>query len=278
MAEARLFQALSDPTRLRIVTILARGPSNVTGIVDLVRAAQPAVSRHLRILREVGLIHDRRLGKEVEYSLDAERVEEASGWLGELVQQGGAVGKAGKARGPDEAGKTPTIPARAPSGPGKQPGTYTSQAGSEDRSGGTGGGESPKTEGAGPAQGARGKLKRISPLAARRGAAAPSNTSSGVADEKAQAGKEPPGGVDVSSDDSRAGVGSRDRVMSERTPTKGGRHRAKGAGRGPRGKRAGRSARRKPKSGSKEVVEREVEGEPAYIVRRQEDPMDDFLL
>jgi len=105
MAEARLFQALSDPTRLRIVGILAGGPSNVTGIVNLVGAAQPAVSRHLRILREVGLIHDRRLGKEVEYSLDARRVEEVSGWLVELVDEGGGINEVGEVRGSAEKGR-----------------------------------------------------------------------------------------------------------------------------------------------------------------------------
>lgn len=94
MGEARLFQALSDATRLKIVGILAGGPLNVTGIVERVKAAQPAVSRHLRILREVGLIRDRRLGKQVEYSLEPGRVREASSWLADLAKSGGGAGGA----------------------------------------------------------------------------------------------------------------------------------------------------------------------------------------
>ena len=85
MGEARLFQALSDPTRLKIVALLGGGPLNVTAIVNRVEATQPAVSRHLRILREVGLIRDRRLGKEVEYSLETGRVREAVVWLGGIA-------------------------------------------------------------------------------------------------------------------------------------------------------------------------------------------------
>jgi DNA-binding transcriptional ArsR family regulator len=94
MAESRLFQALSDPTRLKIMGLLAAAPLNVTGIVVRVKAAQPAVSRHLRILREVGLIEGRRLGKEVEYSLRTGPVREASAWLASLAS-GGEMGGAG---------------------------------------------------------------------------------------------------------------------------------------------------------------------------------------
>ena len=44
MVDARLFQALSDPTRLKILLLLSHSSMNVTSIVNEVRAAQPAVS------------------------------------------------------------------------------------------------------------------------------------------------------------------------------------------------------------------------------------------
>jgi DNA-binding transcriptional ArsR family regulator len=85
MVEARLFQALSDPTRLRILTLLALEPINVSGMVERLGCAQPAVSRHLRVLRDVALIRDRRMGKEVEYSLNHDQLNEAAEYLDSLL-------------------------------------------------------------------------------------------------------------------------------------------------------------------------------------------------
>jgi DNA-binding transcriptional ArsR family regulator len=95
MTEARLFQALSDATRLKILALLARGPMNVSGMVARLGYAQPAVSRHLRVLREVDLIHDARHGKEVEYSLNDGRVTDAVGYLeGLLAELASEAGRA----------------------------------------------------------------------------------------------------------------------------------------------------------------------------------------
>jgi DNA-binding transcriptional ArsR family regulator len=85
MVDARLFQALSDPTRLDILGLLARGTINVSRIVTHLGCAQPAVSRHLRVLREAGLISDRRKGKEVEYSLNLPQLARAAAYLGDLA-------------------------------------------------------------------------------------------------------------------------------------------------------------------------------------------------
>ena len=93
MVEARLFQALSDATRLKILSLLARGPMNVSAMVSDLACAQPAVSRHLRVLRDVDLIRDERHGKEVEYSLNPGRVTDAAGYLegllGEMASEAG---------------------------------------------------------------------------------------------------------------------------------------------------------------------------------------------
>jgi DNA-binding transcriptional ArsR family regulator len=88
MVDARLFQALSDRTRLEILSVLGAGPVNVSGIVAQLGCAQPAVSRHLRVLREASLIRGRRHGKEIEYSIEAEALAEAARYLGQVAQAG----------------------------------------------------------------------------------------------------------------------------------------------------------------------------------------------
>ena len=86
MIDARLFQALSDPTRLDILSLLSDGAINVSGMVARLGCAQPAVSRHLRVLREAALIRDHRQGKEVEYSLVTETLAAAAEHLSKLAE------------------------------------------------------------------------------------------------------------------------------------------------------------------------------------------------
>lgn len=66
---ARLFHALSDETRLTIVQRLRAGERCVCELTDLLDAAQSRLSFHLKVLRDVGLVHDRRDGRWVYYSL-----------------------------------------------------------------------------------------------------------------------------------------------------------------------------------------------------------------
>ena len=81
--------ALADPTRRRIVEMLARSPRTASQIHDAFPIAAPAVSRHLRVLREAGLIGEREVAgdKRVRlYALSPEPIGELSGWLGQLSQ------------------------------------------------------------------------------------------------------------------------------------------------------------------------------------------------
>lgn len=64
-----LFQALSDPTRLRILNLLASGEICVCYFVAILGEPQPKVSRHLAYLRKAGLAAARRDGKWIHYSL-----------------------------------------------------------------------------------------------------------------------------------------------------------------------------------------------------------------
>ncbi len=98
MDEARVFQALSDPTRLKIMSLLGQGPMNVSGMVRRLRCAQPAVSRHLRVLKDVALISDRRKGKEVEYSLNLDQLGGVTKYMQDLLDRAYASGSRGSGR------------------------------------------------------------------------------------------------------------------------------------------------------------------------------------
>ena len=75
-ALARLFHALADEKRLRILELLRGGELCVCDLVTEVNASQPLLSFHLRILREAGLVSDRRDGRWVHYSLVPKAVGE----------------------------------------------------------------------------------------------------------------------------------------------------------------------------------------------------------
>jgi ArsR family transcriptional regulator, arsenate/arsenite/antimonite-responsive transcriptional repressor len=70
-----LFQALADPTRLRLLNLMARGEVCVCFLVEVLGESQPKISRHLAYLRRAGLVQARRDGKWMHYSL-AEPAEE----------------------------------------------------------------------------------------------------------------------------------------------------------------------------------------------------------
>lgn len=67
---AGVFKALGDPTRLRIVNLLARRPLCVCEMQAALGLPQPLLSRHLAYLRAAGLVRGRRSGMRVRYSLD----------------------------------------------------------------------------------------------------------------------------------------------------------------------------------------------------------------
>ena len=66
---SRLFKALGDETRLRIVALLSHGELCVCHLEDALRLSQPKVSRHLATLRAAGVVEDRRDGTWVNYRL-----------------------------------------------------------------------------------------------------------------------------------------------------------------------------------------------------------------
>src|SRR6476620_12682695 len=71
-----LFHALSDETRLQIIELLRKGESCVCELTDSLDAAQSRLSFHLRVLRDAGIVRDRKDGRWVYYQLDPEVFEE----------------------------------------------------------------------------------------------------------------------------------------------------------------------------------------------------------
>lgn len=65
----KLFKALGDPTRLRIVKLLEEGELCVCQLTAVLQMGQSRISRHLSILKQAGLIADRKQGKWVHYRL-----------------------------------------------------------------------------------------------------------------------------------------------------------------------------------------------------------------
>jgi len=74
---AQLFHALSDATRLALVGMLRDGERCVCELQDALDAAQSRLSFHLKVLKDAGLVTDRREGRWVYYSLDRNAIDEA---------------------------------------------------------------------------------------------------------------------------------------------------------------------------------------------------------
>lgn len=75
--EADLCFALADPTRILILYALDEGPRNVTELTQELNITQPTASRHLKILRDRGLVRPNRQGVVIQYELGDRRLIQA---------------------------------------------------------------------------------------------------------------------------------------------------------------------------------------------------------
>ena len=75
------FSALGDPTRRAIVELLRPGPRSVRQIADLLPVSRPAVSQHLRVLKQAGLVAEDRAGTRRLYRLHDSGVETVRRYL-----------------------------------------------------------------------------------------------------------------------------------------------------------------------------------------------------
>jgi DNA-binding transcriptional ArsR family regulator len=83
----RVFKALSDSTRATILTQLSDEALCVGALASRLGVTHSAVSQHLRVLREVGLVTGDKRGSWVHYSLDRGRVREVSGQFSHWLEQ-----------------------------------------------------------------------------------------------------------------------------------------------------------------------------------------------
>jgi DNA-binding transcriptional ArsR family regulator len=81
MAYAQALQALGDPTRRAVLEQLREGPRAVGEIADRLPVSRPAVSQHLRVLKEAGLVTERRNGTQHLYRVNPDGLTELREYL-----------------------------------------------------------------------------------------------------------------------------------------------------------------------------------------------------
>jgi DNA-binding transcriptional ArsR family regulator len=81
MTNALAFNALADPTRREVFERLARGPLPVGELAHGLPVSRPAVSQHLKVLKEAGLVTDRPEGTRRVYRIDPRGLGQIRAWL-----------------------------------------------------------------------------------------------------------------------------------------------------------------------------------------------------
>ncbi len=80
-ADADVFRAIADPTRRAILDRLRAGPAPVNALAADFRQSRPAISKHLRVLRNSRLVSEERVGRERRYALEPDPLRQVSGWV-----------------------------------------------------------------------------------------------------------------------------------------------------------------------------------------------------
>lgn len=81
MTETEVFRALADPTRRAVLERLLAGEKNATELREGLGISQPAVSQHVAVLREAGLIAEKKDGRHVRYRLAPQGLAPVFDWL-----------------------------------------------------------------------------------------------------------------------------------------------------------------------------------------------------
>lgn len=79
-----IFQAIADPTRRAILTLIALQAMTPNAIADNFNTTRQSVSKHLRILTECELVKEEPQGREIYYSLEIEKMKEIDQWLNQF--------------------------------------------------------------------------------------------------------------------------------------------------------------------------------------------------
>ena len=81
LAKSDPFRAIADPTRRAILDRLRAGPANAGALAADFRSSRPAVSQHLRVLRDARLVIAQRIGREQIYTVNPVPLQGVAGWL-----------------------------------------------------------------------------------------------------------------------------------------------------------------------------------------------------
>lgn len=76
-----VFQAIADPTRRAILTLIAMQAMTPNAIADHFRSSRQAVSKHIQILAECELVKQKQQGREIYYHLNPQKMKEVDKWL-----------------------------------------------------------------------------------------------------------------------------------------------------------------------------------------------------
>ncbi|HYD13362.1 MAG TPA: metalloregulator ArsR/SmtB family transcription factor [Allosphingosinicella sp.] len=85
-ATNEVFRALADPTRRALLTMLSEEAQPVSALTAHFEMTQPAVSQHLKVLKDAGLVTQRRNGRNQIYALDPEPLRHVADWLEQHVE------------------------------------------------------------------------------------------------------------------------------------------------------------------------------------------------
>lgn len=80
-ADEDVFRAIADPTRRAILDRLRGGPSPVNELADDFAQSRPAISKHLKVLRDARLVSEQRVGRERVYKLEPAPLRQVVGWI-----------------------------------------------------------------------------------------------------------------------------------------------------------------------------------------------------
>jgi DNA-binding transcriptional ArsR family regulator len=81
MVSSDVFSALASPVRRSLLTMLAERPQTVTELAGAFAMRRPSVSEHLRVLKDVGLVDERRAGRHRIYAIEPRPLREVADWL-----------------------------------------------------------------------------------------------------------------------------------------------------------------------------------------------------
>lgn len=109
--------ALADPTRCRIIEILHQGPQPVHVLASAFDISRPAISRHLRVLKQAKVISETKTGRENRYALHAARLKPVQDWLDTLKAAAKPQRRPAAAKTASAAPKTRAQPPSSPVAP-----------------------------------------------------------------------------------------------------------------------------------------------------------------